>query len=120
MEESAVTYLNLRPTLLVKDLEKACSFYQDFLDFEVITKAPEYGLAILGKQSALLALNQNDSPTPQVIYLYVKGVETLYATCQAKKIEIYTEITTHPYGMRDFVLKDPDGHIIGIGEQIGS
>lgn len=118
MEEAAVTYLNLRPTLPVQDLERACAYYQNVLDFELVTKAPEYGLAILAKQGAMLALNQSVVLTSQVVYLYVKGVEALYAACQAKKVEIQTELTTHPYGMRDFVLKDPDGHIIGIGEQI--
>jgi predicted enzyme related to lactoylglutathione lyase len=127
MEESVgttatITYLNFRPTLPVRDVERSCDFYQEIIGLEVLTLAPEYGLAILAKQGAMLALVQSSSDTPvvitpQVAYLYVTGVNALYAACQAKGVEIYTEITTQPYGMRDFVLKDPDGHIIGIGEQ---
>jgi catechol 2,3-dioxygenase-like lactoylglutathione lyase family enzyme len=28
-------------------------------------------------------------------------------------------LTTHPWPMRDFVFRDPDGHLIAVGEQAG-
>ncbi len=111
-------YLNFRPTLPVKDLDRAVTFYRDIIGLEVSQLAPEYGLAIMAKQGAMIALFINEAPVSQIAYLYVKGVEVLYATCQEKLVEITQEITTHPYGIRDFVVKDPDGHIIGIGENI--
>ncbi len=40
--------------------------------------------------------------------------------CGMGDIEGARELTTHPYGIRDFVIKDPDGHLIGIGEKVHS
>jgi len=100
------------------DLDKSVVFYRDVLGLELTTLAPEYELAILGKGGAEIAVVKNVNPVSQVAYLYVKGVDDLYAICQAKGAEISQELATHPYGMRDFVLKDPDGHVIGVGERL--
>jgi catechol 2,3-dioxygenase-like lactoylglutathione lyase family enzyme len=113
-----IEYVNFRPTLPVTDLDRAVAFYRDIIGFELTTFAPEYELAILGKGGAEVAVVKNAAPVSQVAYLYVKGVDELYAICQAKGAEISQELSTHPYGIRDFVLNDPDGHIIGIGERL--
>lgn len=114
----AIEYLNFRPNLPVKDLERSCAFYTEVVGLEVTQLAPEYGLAIVSKQGAEVALFQAETPAPQGAYLYVKGVDLLYAHCQSKGATISRELTTHPYAIRDFVVTDPDGHSIGIGERI--
>jgi catechol 2,3-dioxygenase-like lactoylglutathione lyase family enzyme len=113
-----VEYLNFRPNLPVQDLERAVAFYRDIIGLDQIQLAPEYGLAILSKQGAEVALFQNEAPVSQGAYLYVKNVEALYAYCQSQGAEINRELTTHPYGIKDFVVKDPDGHLIGIGQKV--
>lgn len=118
MEEKEIKYLTFRPNLPVKDLDRACTFYSEVIGLTEIQKAPEYGLAIVSRQGAEVALFQAEAPVAQGAYIYVKGVDLLYAQCQSKGANIDRELTTHPYGIRDFVVKDPDGHLIGIGERI--
>lgn len=115
-----VEYLNFRPNLPVKDLERAVEFYRDLLGLGVDNIVPEYGLALLSRQGAEVALVQsNEEIKPQSAYLYVKGVDLLYEHCRKNGAEISRELTTHPYAIRDFVVKDPDGHQIGVGERLG-
>lgn len=111
-------YLSFRPNLPVKDLELATAFYRDIIGLDVTQLAPEYGLAILAKGGAEVAVFLHPNPVSQGAYVYVKGVDALYSICQSKGAEINRELTTHPYGIRDFVVKDPDGHLIGIGEKV--
>ncbi len=113
-------YLSFRPNLPVKDLELAIAFYRDVIGLDVTQLAPEYGLALLARGGAEVAVFLHANPVSQGAYIYVKGVDTLYSLCQSKGAEINRELTTHPYGIRDFVVKDPDGHLIGIGEKISN
>ena len=46
--------------------------------------------------------------------------EPLLARCKAAGFEITRPLTTQPWGLRDFVVRDPAGHLIGIGERVSS
>lgn len=52
--------------------------------------------------------------------LFVRGVEALLGSCEVAGFEIARPLTTQPWGLRDFVVRDPDGHLIGVGERVGS
>ncbi|MPZ98483.1 MAG: hypothetical protein GEU80_03935 [Dehalococcoidia bacterium] len=111
-------YLAARPNLPVSDVARSVEFYRRVLGFDVRVDAPEFGLAVVGKEDAEIALLRTDSPPPGGCYLTVEGVDTLHARCVEAGATIAVALQTQPWGMRDFVLEDPDGHRIALGEQV--
>ncbi|MBN9276539.1 MAG: hypothetical protein J0I57_02750, partial [Hyphomicrobium sp.] len=49
-------------------------------------------------------------------YLYVKDVDVLYAEYEALGVELPHPPETRVYNCREFVVDDPDGHIIAFGQ----
>jgi len=113
-----VELINFRPNLLVKDLEASIAFYRDVIGFEVRNATEDGSFALLGKGLAEVALVQNDAPPAEQAYLYVRGIEALNERCREAGCEVARELVEHPWGLRDFVVRDPDGHLIGIGERV--
>ena len=110
--------LSMRPNLPVADLDRAVAFYRDVLGFELAARMDDAGFALMKGGSAELALVTLAHPTVGGAYLYVTGVETLLARCLAAGAMIIAPLTVEPWGLRDFVVEDPDGHKIAIGERI--
>ena len=111
--------ISFRPNLYVRDVGVALAFYRDLLGMEVHAEFPDGSFAMLGGGAAEVALVRQDDPQPAEAYLYVTGVEALLALCEAAGFAITREIATQPWGLRDFVVRDPDGHLIGVGERVG-
>ena len=88
------------------------------IGFEVRNVNEDETFGLLGRGLAEVALVQNDSPPSEQAYLHVRGVDALHKRCQEAGVDISSALTEHPWGLRDFVIRDPDGHLIGIGERI--
>ncbi len=117
------TFLSLRPNFFVSDLERSTAFYRDVLGFTVTMHTPQYGLTTLEKDAGSIALIQTSKPVniPQVpgiaeAYIYVTDLKTVHAACATAQA-ISTPVTQRPWGLTDFVVQDPDGRLIAIGEQ---
>ncbi|GAB4331894.1 MAG: hypothetical protein Kow0010_17520 [Dehalococcoidia bacterium] len=110
--------LTMRPNLPVRDVAAAAAFYRDVLGFRVTTQFEDGSFALLHGGSAELALVRRDSPSPQGAYLYVRGIQAALARCEAAMAKVVYPLTDEPWGLRNFVLEDPDGHHIAIGERI--
>ena len=113
-----VEFINFRPNLLVKDVAISIAFYRDVVGFEVRNSTDDGSFALLGKGLAEVALVQTDDPPAEQAYLYVRGVEALSRRCKEAGCDIARDLVDHPWGLRDFVVRDPDGHLIGIGERV--
>jgi lactoylglutathione lyase len=124
---SASEFLKVTPNLVVDDIDASTAFYRDALGFSVVTTVPEEapfafvwlrrgGVEVFLNDAkgvgeldpALAARARGGSFT---MYVLVTGVDDLYAhvTARAKVVE---PIHTQPYGMREFVVQDPDGYLI--------
>lgn len=110
--------INFRPNLLVRDIEKSIAFYRDVLGFEVRNAFEDGSFALLAKGLAEVALVTSDDPPYAEAYLYVRGVDDLHERCQEAGCHIERALVEHPWGLRDFVVRDPDGHLIGVGERV--
>ncbi len=51
-------------------------------------------------------------------YLYVDDADALLREFRAAGVDIAREIEEAPYGLRDFDVRDPDGHLLGIGHML--
>ena len=117
---TAFRYVSARPNLEVTDLDRAIAFYGDALGLSLDFRADEFGLAVVGDEAgASIALIRSATPTPRSCYLNVEGVDALAERCVGSGTILLTHLTTHPWGMRDFAVHDPDGNIIAVGERVG-
>jgi catechol 2,3-dioxygenase-like lactoylglutathione lyase family enzyme len=84
--EKPVHFQRLQVALGVRDVSRSVAFYTRHLGFEVLS-----------------TMGDDD-------------VEALHGACERDNVTIASALTTHPWGNRDFVIRDPDGHLIAIGE----
>ncbi|MBA4179129.1 MAG: hypothetical protein C0506_00935 [Anaerolinea sp.] len=114
----SVQLLAMRPNLPVADLERAVAFYRDVIGFGVEARMDDVGFALMRAGGAELALVKHPAPQPGGAYLYVSGVEQLLTRCTEAGCTLISPLTVEPWGLRDFVVEDPDGHRIAIGERV--
>lgn len=117
------SWLHLMPRLPVRDLDRSIAYYQEALGFRLAWRTSDGNLAALasGEIETLLLVpwNGDDPPPPQSAYVYVENPDALCAEYQQAGADIVEPVVFRPYGMRDFVVRDPDGHrfTLGCGEE---
>ncbi len=115
-----VYFIGARPNFLVRDIDVTVGFYRDLLGFDVVATMgdpkPFFGLVV--REGAEIALVQNDDPQPVGCYICVTGVDALHDKLAAAGAKISNPLTTQPWGNLDFVIADPGGHQIAIGERL--
>lgn len=74
----------------------------------VLKEESEWGRFI--KQPDELGRFETQSP-----YVVASNVDELYARAEAAGAEILVKITDRDYGGRDFVCRDPEGHLWSVG-----
>jgi uncharacterized glyoxalase superfamily protein PhnB len=120
----------LYPTMTYRDaaqmidwLERAFGFRKHVAytgeDGKVIHAELSFGdrLLMLGSAKPDTAFGKLVKPpldaggTTQAVYIAVPDADAVFATAKAADAEIVMELTDQPYGSRDFICKDPEGHV---------
>lgn len=112
----------------VRDVELSAAFYTATLGFELRSISDDKAFAILTHgDAALHLLHSDDEASLQAaashisVYLWVKGLDALYAQLQPKLEKLDAARVRapfdQPYGMREFHVKDPDGCLLLFGEE---
>ncbi len=109
--------------LEVKDIEASEAFYREKLGFRpgvFFGEPPTFCLMSRDNIALYLDLVRTPRPAPinqyWAVYLYVDDVNGMAAELKARGVAPDREVEDQPYGCRDFDIRDPDGHIIGIGQ----
>jgi predicted enzyme related to lactoylglutathione lyase len=114
--------ITIRATLEVRDVPTSIEFYRAALGLEpAVTMGEPPTFALLAGGSALLGLSQEGQPAVASIaalYVDVDDVEAAFSRCAEAGLAVAASLTTHPWGMRDFVLRDPDGHQVAVGQRL--
>lgn len=117
-----ITFGRIAPCLSVTDLPRALAFYVGVLGFEkVFENGDPVGFVILERDAAELHLSRNaghKASTSNVAHLMVSDAAALYAHCTQRGVKIVKALRDADYGLRGFVLADPDGNRIDIGQAI--
>lgn len=122
----------MTPMLNVSNIENSINFYHSALGFDVVSEPDaitEWRWAIIRSGDTELMLSETDSDLqltkgidpqqstqwPAIYYFYPDDVENLYQQVKSRGFQP-TELITTLYGMREFSLQDPDGHMLSFGE----
>ena len=118
MTGPAFAVTGLAAVLHVKDMPAALDYYRDKLGFEVKfswEEPPRYACLELGDASVHLNAYVPPAAT-SIVCIFCKGVDALRDDLAARGANITRELVNHPYGMRDFVVTDLDGHELVFGQ----
>lgn len=109
--------------LEVKDIKRSEAFYREKLGFRpglFFGEPPTFCIVSRDNVTIFLDLARAPHPAPLnqywAIYLYVDDVNGMAEELSGRGITIEREPEDQPYGCRDFDIRDPDGHVIGIGQ----
>lgn len=122
----------LIPMLNVSDIETSLDFYRRALGFEIVSDPAavrDWRWASIRSGNTELMLSESrrdtaerrvsdphtDTGWPALYYFYPDDVVRLYAHVLAEGFEP-TALAVTRYGMREFSLIDPDGHVISCGQ----
>lgn len=114
--------------LVAKDYAAAVAYWRDRLGFSV---SSEYGepaqFAILKRDSAFVMIGAA-KPDAQIVpywkqrdglwnaYFWVDDARAMYEEMKARGAIIDYELEDKPYGVREFGVRDLDGHDIAFGQ----
>lgn len=110
-------FLQAAPAFAARDFDALVRFYCDVLGFQQRFKTPVY--AVLGREDAQLHIYpQRDGKVAGQgsAYFFTQGVDAIYEMCKAGA-KIIHPIKNQEYGLRDFLMEDPEGNRIGIAER---
>ena len=104
----------------VTDMAHATAFYTDLFGFTLVfSNGDPVIFTILEKDAAelhLLLAPGYRGPDFNVAHLFVDDVDRLYRRCRDAGVSVIKSIADKDYGMRAFVIADPDGNRIDIGQ----
>ena len=119
----AVRLLTAQPFVFVRDIAKACEFFEQTLGFEVAFKygEPAY-YAQVERDGVRLSLRCTDQPVIDgalakrdellCALIEVEGVKQLYLDFERRGASFHQALRTEPYGLRSFIVEDPDGNLL--------
>jgi uncharacterized glyoxalase superfamily protein PhnB len=119
--------------LNVADIHRSLKFYQDIAGFELISGQAEleqWKWAEIKSGQVVLMLSQSgclggksdpvsteEESWPALFYYYPEDVEQLHTHIKALGYEV-GELSITFYGMKEFSLRDPDGHLLSFGQEV--
>ncbi|GAB3654262.1 hypothetical protein GCM10027596_05820 [Nocardioides korecus] len=110
------------PTVPVRDLEAALEFYVGVLGMvETFRNGQPARFVIVERDAAEihLALDPTHRAGEQnVLHLLVEGVEGFHDHVRSHGVEVVGALRVADHGMRTFVMVDPDGNRIDVGEDV--
>ena len=128
------TFTSVTPNLLVQDIDRSTAFYRDVLGFMIKTTVPEtppFAFVWLERDGVPVFLNdpkavEDDYPKATsraaggtaTLFFIVSDVDALHAKV-APQSHVIMPLKTQFYGMREFALEDPDGHILTFAQRVG-
>lgn len=111
--------VSVMPSLAVDDVEKASAFYRR-LGFEELWRYPESGETThigigFGEVSLMLVLCHDPQIQRQNLYLILREVGPFHEFVAGVLPDV-APLEDADYGMRDFAITDPWGHLLTFGE----
>lgn len=126
---------SITPNLLVRDVRTSTAFYRDVLGFTMGDTVPDqepFVFVWMKRDEVSVFLNDikaaaHDYPEAAklppggtaALFFIISDVDGYHATV-APKANVVMPLKTQFYGMREFAVTDPDGHIITFAERVAT
>jgi catechol 2,3-dioxygenase-like lactoylglutathione lyase family enzyme len=108
-------------TFHVSDVEASLRFYTDVLGFAERFRSGDYAGVEQGCVQIHLS-GPSATNKKQIgqcsIYIFCDDVDSYYSEVSARGAFVQAPPKDYAYGMRDFVVEDPDHNLIGIGQEV--
>lgn len=112
------TLLEIAPAFAVQDLDAMCNFYGKLLGLSPTYRTEVYAVLRNGPVQLHLYPQRDGMNAGQgSAYVFVEGVDEVYATAQSIATIIHPIKDQH-YGLRDFLMQDPEGNRVGIAQRM--
>ena len=112
-------WLHLMPHVPVTDMERSIGYYQDALGFRLAWRTTTGDLVAFASGDIEIILlvpwTGEGPPPPQSAYVFVEDPDALCAEYADAGADVVDPVASRDYGMRDFVVRDPDGHLFTLG-----
>jgi catechol 2,3-dioxygenase-like lactoylglutathione lyase family enzyme len=135
MTTPTVAFKAVTPNLVVRDVARSTRFYCDVLGFTVKQTVPDAApfvfvwlergdVTVFLNDPAAVAKDVPSMATPAfggtaTLFVTIDGVDALHAQV-SPQVPLAMPLTTQFYGMREFAVYDPDGHLITFAERVAA
>src|SRR4051794_40960800 len=111
------------PCIPVSDVARAVAFYESVFGLrKTFENGDPVGFVVMKGDDAevhLTLVKDHRGATHNVMHVIVDGAEELYRRCEAAEgARIIKRLRDAPWGMRTFVVADPDGNRIDVGQRL--
>lgn len=126
-------FKKLTPNLLVADVSRSLTFYIDLLGFErgmSVPDVPPFVFASVISGTVEIFFNEAAAAITEypvladrpigasgTMFIEVDGIEQYYGALQGK-VNVTVPLFTQWYGVKEFVIIDPDGYLITFAERV--
>ncbi|MCB0096133.1 MAG: GNAT family N-acetyltransferase [Caldilineaceae bacterium] len=127
---TGVDFFSAQPVLLVHDVRESAHWFRDKLGFRIdflYGAPPRHAAVSRGDWTGRMVTFQLAliPPAPAITpagYIYVMvgtNIDQLFDQYQSAGVDIVAEPVSQPWGMREFTIRDPNGHELRFGTQGG-
>ncbi|MFM1879298.1 MAG: hypothetical protein RLZZ241_2164 [Bacteroidota bacterium] len=124
---SSAEIIGSAPQLVVKNVAQTVAFYKECLGFEILglvgnpavygmVQRNDFQIHFAHATHGTVHTNRSLNPLCNDLILWIPDIDAFYAEIKAKGVLIVEEITKRPYGSKEFVFQDLDGHHVLVGD----
>jgi len=129
-KEQVPLLLRHAPYFPVANVERTLAFYQEVLGFRseysagdplqfAICSRDGFSIMLRRVSEAELIVPIEKQGGTWEVFFWVDGVNALHSELESKGADIvYGPLIQESYQMREFAIRDCDGHVLGFGEQL--
>lgn len=100
------------PELPVADVERAQKYYKDTLGFAMRWLYPSKEIGAVSRGHVTIFFRKRELPfEPAVHWIFAEDIDALYEELQSLGADIVEPLEKKPWGLRQFTVKDLDGHV---------
>jgi predicted enzyme related to lactoylglutathione lyase len=122
-DPTAVRFVRARSVLAVRDLALATRFFTEVLGFTNDVENPA-GWSFLARDDVRVMLGEcpDEMLAEQTgnhswfVHIIMEGLDAYHRDVVRRGAQVLTPPTDRPWGLREFVLRTPDGHRMVFGE----
>lgn len=106
----------IMPEMPLNDVAAGVAWYRDILGFSVNYAQHDIGVMDRDKARVILIARTEKHSGIGSCYIYVHDADALYTEFRGRGVAIANEPVSQPWGLREFIVFDPEGNRISFGQ----